>query len=201
MTTNKAFKRVVRARMAKTGERYAAARRRLLEGAADGHHGGAGGRRRHSVGLSDARRPAPGDGDAGQRPGEPGRRLGRDRRAVDRGRDPRHRRRPGRRLHPVGVPGGTPRQDPPRAGPHPGIPESVAVPVDPRVDRQDARSARHRARCARDRRREGRSRGARCTPGRRHARHRLRRPSVDRDLGPARRPGGARGPGCHRLRT
>jgi len=38
MTTDKAFKRVVRARMAKTGERYAAARRTLVEGAADGHH-------------------------------------------------------------------------------------------------------------------------------------------------------------------
>jgi hypothetical protein len=34
MTTNKAFKRLVRARMAKTGERYAAARRHLLEDAA-----------------------------------------------------------------------------------------------------------------------------------------------------------------------
>ena len=33
MTTDKAFKRVVRARMAKTGERYAAARRVLIEGA------------------------------------------------------------------------------------------------------------------------------------------------------------------------
>ena len=40
MTTDKAFKRVVRARMAKTGERYAAARRTLVEGAADGHHAG-----------------------------------------------------------------------------------------------------------------------------------------------------------------
>ncbi|HET9344401.1 MAG TPA: hypothetical protein VFO05_01765, partial [Candidatus Limnocylindrales bacterium] len=38
MTTDKAFKRVVRARMAKTGERYAAARRALVEGAAGGHH-------------------------------------------------------------------------------------------------------------------------------------------------------------------
>ena len=38
MTTNKAFKRVVRARMAKTGERYAAARRALVEGATDGLH-------------------------------------------------------------------------------------------------------------------------------------------------------------------
>jgi butirosin biosynthesis protein H-like/uncharacterized protein DUF4872 len=38
MTTDKAFKRVVRARMAKTGERYAAARRTLVEGAADGQH-------------------------------------------------------------------------------------------------------------------------------------------------------------------
>jgi hypothetical protein len=38
MTTDKAFKRVVRARMAKTGERYAAARRTLLEDATDGHH-------------------------------------------------------------------------------------------------------------------------------------------------------------------
>src|SRR3990170_605805 len=38
MTTDKAFKRVVRARMARTGERYAAARRALLEGATDGHH-------------------------------------------------------------------------------------------------------------------------------------------------------------------
>ncbi len=37
MTTDKAFKRVVRARMAKTGERYAAARRTLLAGATDGH--------------------------------------------------------------------------------------------------------------------------------------------------------------------
>jgi hypothetical protein len=37
MTTDKAFKRVVRARMAKTGERYAAARRALVEGAADEH--------------------------------------------------------------------------------------------------------------------------------------------------------------------
>ena len=37
MTTDKAFKRVVRARMAKTGERYAAARRTLVEGATDGH--------------------------------------------------------------------------------------------------------------------------------------------------------------------
>jgi hypothetical protein len=36
MTTDKAFKRVVRARMARTGERYAAARRALLAGAADG---------------------------------------------------------------------------------------------------------------------------------------------------------------------
>jgi hypothetical protein len=35
MTTDKAFKRVVRARMAKTGERYAAARRALLESAAN----------------------------------------------------------------------------------------------------------------------------------------------------------------------
>jgi Butirosin biosynthesis protein H, N-terminal/Domain of unknown function (DUF4872) len=39
MTTNKAFKRVVRARMAKTGERYAAARRTLMEGAGDGRQG------------------------------------------------------------------------------------------------------------------------------------------------------------------
>src|SRR4029079_14473055 len=38
MTTDKAFKRVVRARMAKTGERYAAARRALVEGARDGDH-------------------------------------------------------------------------------------------------------------------------------------------------------------------
>ncbi len=38
MTTHKAFKRLVRARMAKTGERYAAARRTLVEGATDGHH-------------------------------------------------------------------------------------------------------------------------------------------------------------------
>ena len=38
MTTGKAFKRVVRARMAKTGERYAAARRTLIEGSADGPH-------------------------------------------------------------------------------------------------------------------------------------------------------------------
>ncbi len=35
MTTDKAFKRVVRARMAKTGERYAAARRTLVEGTAN----------------------------------------------------------------------------------------------------------------------------------------------------------------------
>lgn len=40
MTTDKAFKRVVRARMAKTGERYAAARRSLVEDATDGHHAG-----------------------------------------------------------------------------------------------------------------------------------------------------------------
>ena len=38
MTTDKAFKRVVRARMARTGERYAAARRTLIAGAADGHY-------------------------------------------------------------------------------------------------------------------------------------------------------------------
>ena len=38
MTTDKAFKRVVRARMAKTGERYAAARRALVEAAADVQH-------------------------------------------------------------------------------------------------------------------------------------------------------------------
>ena len=31
MTTDKAFKRIVRARMAKTGERYAAARRSLID--------------------------------------------------------------------------------------------------------------------------------------------------------------------------
>jgi hypothetical protein len=37
MTSDKAFKRVVRARMAKTGERYAAARRSLAEGAGGGH--------------------------------------------------------------------------------------------------------------------------------------------------------------------
>ena len=35
MTTDKAFKRVVRARMARTGERYAAARRTLVQGATD----------------------------------------------------------------------------------------------------------------------------------------------------------------------
>ena len=35
MTTNKAFKRVVRARMAKTGEHYAAARRALMQAATD----------------------------------------------------------------------------------------------------------------------------------------------------------------------
>ena len=40
MTTDKAFKRVVRARMAKTGERYAAARRTLVDGATDGQHAG-----------------------------------------------------------------------------------------------------------------------------------------------------------------
>lgn len=38
MTTGKAFKRVVRARMAKTGERYAAARQTLVAGAADRPH-------------------------------------------------------------------------------------------------------------------------------------------------------------------
>ena len=38
MTTDKAFKRVVRARMAKTGERYAAARRALVEGAMATEH-------------------------------------------------------------------------------------------------------------------------------------------------------------------
>jgi hypothetical protein len=38
MTTDKAFKRVVRARMAKTGERYAAARRALNAGGASGQH-------------------------------------------------------------------------------------------------------------------------------------------------------------------
>ena len=36
MTTDRAFKRVVRARMAKTGERYAAARRTILSSATDG---------------------------------------------------------------------------------------------------------------------------------------------------------------------
>ena len=53
--------------------------------------------------LPAARRPAPRDGDAGKRPRQPGRRLGPDGRAADRGRDPRHRRRPRRRLHPLGV--------------------------------------------------------------------------------------------------
>jgi hypothetical protein len=38
MTTDKAFKRVVRARMAKTGERYAAARRALVQGVATTEH-------------------------------------------------------------------------------------------------------------------------------------------------------------------
>ena len=195
MTTDKAFKRVVRARMAKTGERYAAARRTLTRGRHGRTARGADGRRRHPDRLPDARRPAPGDGHAGQRPGESGRRLGPDGRAVDRGRDPRHRRRPGRRLHPLGV------QEPRRADPHPRVPEPVAIPVDPRLDRQDARSARHRARRARDRRRERRSRGARCPPGRRRARHRLGRPAVDRDLGPARRAVGVLRPGRRRLRT
>ena len=37
MTNDKAFKRVVRARMAKTGERYAAARRTLVHGGSEGH--------------------------------------------------------------------------------------------------------------------------------------------------------------------
>ena len=40
MTTDKAFKRVVRARMAKTGERYAAARRAVVEGAVAGSQAG-----------------------------------------------------------------------------------------------------------------------------------------------------------------
>jgi hypothetical protein len=52
-------------------------------------------------------------------------------------------------LHPLGVPRVS-------ALPvlTPRIPESVAVPLDPRLDRQDARPARHRARSARDRRRD-----------------------------------------------
>ena len=153
------------------------------------------GRRRHPVGLPDARRPASGDGHARQRPGEPGRCLGPHGRATDRGRDPRHRRRPGRRLHPVGV------QAPRRPGPHAGLPESAAIPVDPRLDRQDARSARHRAGPPRDRRREAGYGGARCAPRRRRARHRLDRPPVDRNLGPAGGAVGALRPGRRRLRT
>ena len=81
MTTDKAFKRVVRARMAKTGERYAAARRALLEsGTADAPRGADG--RPDSIRLPPARRPPSGDGHAGQRPRQPGCRLRPDRRPL-----------------------------------------------------------------------------------------------------------------------
>ena len=56
MTTDKAFKRLVRARMAKTGERYAAARRVLVMGTAAGQHAEpAADASTTAVGLPDAR--------------------------------------------------------------------------------------------------------------------------------------------------
>ena len=68
-------------------------------------------------------------------------------------------------------------------------------------DRHDARPARSRARRARVRRREGGSRGARCTPRWRPGRHRVGRPAGARDLGPARRARGARQLGRRRVRA
>ena len=190
MTTDKAFKRVVRARMAKTGERYAAARRALIDAAADAEP------------TADATTPSGYRMRGGLHPETATlatswpirRRLGPDGRAVDRGRHPRHRRRPGRRLHPLGI------QEPPRAGPHPRFRNQWYNTRGSRLDRQP-RSARHRARPARDRRPERGSRGTRCTPGRGCARHCLVDPqSLGTWCQPSRDVGGLR-PGRRRVRT
>ena len=182
MTTDKAFKRVVRARMAKTGERYAAARRSLIESDTDIPTSAS----TVEIGrgpddLPTARWPASRDRDTCERPRQPRRGLRPDRRAIDRGDDPRDRRRAGCRVHPLGV------QEPRSADPDARVPQPVAVPVDPGLDRQDPRTARHRSRRSPDRRREGRPGGTRCSAGRRSARHRIGRSPGDRDVGPARR--------------
>ena len=105
MTTDKAFKRVVRARMAKTGERYAAARRSLLASAdpespdtTDGRGDGAPGYRMRGGLHPETATLANVLANQGVVSGLTGR-------AAHRGGDPRHRRRPRRRLHPVGVQG------------------------------------------------------------------------------------------------
>jgi hypothetical protein len=160
MTTDKAFKRVVRARMARTGERYAAARPPVEAPRTTSRGRG----RRHPVGY---RMPAaalrqrrwPTSGESG--------RVSPDGRAVDRGH--------------LGIGGG---QAPAASS---GSSSATAVLTSDSeqwqipADRQDARSARHRARPARPAAKTRRSMHA----GRRHAR---RRSSISsRSTGEARR--------------
>ena len=155
MTTDKAFKRVVRARMAKTGERYAAARRTLIEGAADGHHaepttdaGTASGYRMRGGLHPETATLANVLANQGVVSGLTGEPL--TEAAI------------------LGIGGGLGAgyilwefQRHGMPGPHARVPQPVAVPMDPRLDGEDARPARHRTRRARDRRRQGRQGGAR----------------------------------------
>ena len=133
MTTHQSFKRVVRARMAKTGERYAAARRALIAERPPADAAKRRGRRRQA-GYRLPRRPAAAHGGltnvlaASRRP------VPADRRAADRGDDPRHRRRPRRGLHPVGV------RVTRRRGADARLRQSLAVPGHPGLDRHDARA-------------------------------------------------------------
>ena len=179
MTTDKAFKRVVRARMAKTGERYAAARRALVEAPRDRHHPQptrrlvtpAGYRMRGGLHPETATlaNVLANRGVVSGLTGEPLTEA-----AI------------------LGIGGGLGAgyilwEFQSHAGRRSPSASGTSGSTRRAVDRQDARAARHRARPAPDRRRERGPRGARCSPGCRRPRHRLGRPPVDRDLGTARR--------------
>ena len=148
MTTDKAFKRVVRARMAKTGERYAAARRTLIEGASDGPH---------AEPTADAATPSGYRMRGGLHPETATLANVLANQGVVSGLTGE----PLTEAAILGIGGGlgagyilwefqstAGRSSPSASG-------TSGSTRDPRLDRQDARSARHRARPARDRRREG----------------------------------------------
>ena len=195
MTTDKAFKRVVRARMAKTGERYAVARRTLVEGATDRHH---------AESTADAATPSGYRMRGGLHPETATLANVLANQGVVSGMTGE----PLTEAAILGIGGGLgagyilwefKRHGSPVLTL--GFRNQWQYPCDPRLDGEDARPARHRTRRARDRRRQGRHGGARWTARRWGAGYRLGGPAGDRDLGSARRDVGLRRPGRRRVRT
>ena len=182
MTTDKAFKRVVRARMAKTGERYAAARRTLVEGATDGQPAA-------SPSTADAATPSGYRMRGGLHPETATLANVLANQGVVSG----VTGEPLTEAAILGIGGGLGAgyilwEFKSHGGPvltlgfrnqwqYPSIPGWTGK----TLDRLGIEPDLHETGGAKG------SRGARCTPGRRGAGHRLDRPPVDRDLGPARR--------------